>query len=141
MPDCPGLIYILVYDNASFLVCPYLGNFSSHEFQGKKVGHVEVEKKKVDPVQNKNVYPIDDKELKNNKDENGEDNIRLREKIREKKKVFKEKRKEEHEQKKKEEAKRLLNLRPTKHKEKAGGGEPKDKESKERRNTVRQVRL
>lgn len=83
------------------------------------------------------------KPVKNDMDENDDseshEDQKVKEKIQREKEKLKELRKEEGERKRQEEKERLLQMRPTKHKETAGGGEPADEQTKERRNTVRKV--
>ena len=63
----------------------------------------------------------------------------MKEKIQREKEELKQQRKQEEERKKQEERERLLAMRPTEHKLKAGGGEPKNDQTKERQKTVRKV--
>jgi sRNA-binding protein len=65
----------------------------------------------------------------------------VKEQIRERKEKLKEQRRMEEEKKKQEEKEKLLQMRPTKHKEKAGGGEPQSEKTKERRETVKKVKI
>ena len=82
----------------------------------------------------------DDSRPVDNDDDAVDVDEQVKEKIQREKEELKQKRKEEEERKKQEEKERLLAMRPTEHKLKAGGGEPKNEKTKERRDTVRKVR-
>ncbi|XP_028412795.1 mannosyl-oligosaccharide 1,2-alpha-mannosidase IA-like [Dendronephthya gigantea] len=89
------------------------------------------------------IADIKTKPVKNDMDENddseSDEDQKLKEKIKREKEKLRKMREEEEEMKKQEEKERLLQMRPTKHKETAGGGEPADEQTKERRNTVRKM--
>ncbi|CAB3987590.1 Mannosyl-oligosaccharide 1,2-alpha-mannosidase IB [Paramuricea clavata] len=84
---------------------------------------------------------VDNKPVENDNDDSDDDDAdeQVKEKIQREKEKLREQRREEEEQKKQEEKERLLRMKPTKHKEKAGGGEPKDEETKKRQDTVKKM--
>ena len=63
----------------------------------------------------------------------------MKEKIYKEKEALKKKRLEEKEREEQAEKERLLQMRPTKHVEEAGGGEPSDSKTKGRRDVVKEV--
>ena len=84
---------------------------------------------------------VENKPVENGNDD-GDDvdsDEQVKERIQKEKEKLREQRRMEEEERKQAEKERFLKLQPTKHKEKAGGGEPKDEKTKERRETVKKV--